>query len=139
MALYLVETKATGGSWMTEREGRGADRRSAWTDPHFWVPIAIQALISFAAIVTIIANTRSDITTLTRTIDELKGQVSTLQSLATVTTEQRGDIKALDARVGKLENFESTQTQAYNFNFSTRLAGVEAKVGVRRADKKEGD
>lgn len=118
---------------------RGGDRRSAWTDPHFWVPIVIQAIISFAAIVTIVANTRSDLVSLKSKIDELKGQVATLQSLATVTTEQKGDIKALDARVGKLENFESTQTQAYNYNFTTRLAGVEAKVGIQRGAKKEGD
>lgn len=126
---------------MTDREGRGADRRSAWTDPHFWIPIGIQALISFAAIVTIVANTRSDITGLKETIAELRGQVTMLQSLVTVTTEQKSDLKALDARVGKLENFESTQTQAYNYNFTTRLAGVEAEVGIQRTSggKKEGD
>lgn len=126
---------------MSDREGRGGDRRSAWTDPHFWIPICIQALISFAAIVTIVANTRSDITSLKETIAELRGQVTMLQSLVTVTTEQKGDLKALDARVGKLESFESTQTQAYNYNFTTRLAGVEAKVGIQRgsSSKKEGD
>lgn len=124
---------------MSEQSGRGGDRRSAWTDPHFWIPIAIQALISFAAIVTIVANTRSDIVSLKSTIDELKGQVTTLQSFATASIEQKGDIKALDARVGRLEGFQTTQTEAYNFNFSTRLARVEAKAGIQQSAKKEGD
>jgi len=115
---------------MTEHEGRGADRRSAWTDPHFWMPLVIQAVISLIAIVTIVNKTGNDITILKEKVDELKGQVTTLQTLATSTIETKGDIKALTDRVGKLENAQETQEKAYNINFTTRLARVEARQGI---------
>lgn len=118
-------------------EQRVRDRRSAWTDPHFWVPIAIQALISFAAIVTIVTNTRSDIISVKEKIAELRGQVTTLQSLVTITTEQKGKLDAIEERLKKMENFRDTQEQAYNFNFTTRLAKVEARSGI--TSKKDGE
>lgn len=124
---------------MPEHEGRGADRRSAWTDPHFWMPIIINAVASLIAIVTIVNNTHSDIVSLKEKIAELRGQVSTLQSLATTTTEQKGKMEALTDRVVKLENFKDTQEQAYNFNFTTRLAGAEARLGISQSSKKRGD
>lgn len=103
------------------------------------MPIIINAVASLVAIVTIVNNTHSDIVGLKEKIAELRGQVTTLQSLATITTEQKGDIKALNDRVGKLEGFQATQEQAYNFNFTTRLARVEAKAGIQQSTKKEGD
>jgi|GEM_PF-3055905 len=113
-----------------ETPHRGGDRRSAWTDPHFWMPLVIQAIISLVAIVTIVANTRSDVSSLKETIAELRGQVTALQSLVTITTEQKGKMEALEGRVTKLENFQETQEKAYNINFTTRLARVEARQGV---------
>lgn len=116
---------------MTEREGRGPDGRSAWTDPHFWMPLIIQAVISLIAIVTIVNKTGNDIDNLKGKVDELKGQVTTLQSLAVSTIETKGDIKAIKDRVDKLEIFQSAQTLTFNFNFSTRLAKVEARSGIQ--------
>lgn len=116
---------------MPSEHERGSDRRSAWTDPHFWMPIIINVVASLIAIVTIVNNTHSDVVSLKEKIAELRGQVTTLQSLVTVTTEQKGKIEALTDRVGKLENFQSTQEQAYNFNFTTRLARAEEHLGIR--------
>lgn len=119
-------------------EERGGDRRSAWTDPHFWMPLIIQAVISLIAIVTIINKTGADITVLKEKVDELRGQVTTLQSLATASVEAKGKVEALTERVGKLETFQSTQELAYNFSFTTRLARAEEHLGIP-PPKKQGD
>lgn len=116
---------------------RGGDRRSAWTDPHFWMPLIIQAVISLIAIVTIINQTGADIRVLKEKVDELKGQVTTLQSLASATIETKGRIEALTDRVVKLENFKDTQELAYNFNFTTRLAHAESKLGIPTPETKK--
>ncbi len=122
---------------MTEHETtRGRDRRSAWTDPHFWVSIFIQALIGLVAATTMVVTTRRDISDLSKEIAELHGQVTTLQALVTITTEQKGKMEALTERVTKLESFQGTQEQAYNFNFTTRLAKVEARTGISTPSEK---
>lgn len=121
----------------TREERRGGDRRSAWSDPHFWVPIIIQAVMALVTLTTIVVTTRLSISGINEKIAELRGQVTTLQNLVQVTTEQKGDIQAIKDRVGKLENFESTQREAYNLNFTTRLARVEASAGIPPAELKK--
>jgi Tfp pilus assembly protein PilO len=117
---------------VTGERPRGTDRRSAWTDPRFVVPIVIQFFMMLVAVVTMAVTMRLTVSGLAEKIAELKGQVTTLQSLVTTTTEQKGKIEAITDRVSKLENFQETQTKAYNFNFTTRLAAVEARAGIKQ-------
>lgn len=112
-----------------ERRNGPDDRRErmpSWLTPPFILTLVVQLV----TVVTIVVSTRADAANTREKVAELKGQVTTLQSLVQVTTEQRGDIKALNDRMAKAENAIETQTKAYNFNFSTRLAVVEAKSGI---------
>lgn len=114
---------------------RGADRRSAWNDPRFVVPLLMSffmAVISTVVSVTIIVNSqRSDISNVKEQIAELRGQVVALQSLATTTTEQKGQISAVLDRMAKLENAVNIQQASYNFNFTSRLVAVEVRAGIK--------
>jgi hypothetical protein len=56
---------------------------------------------------------------------------STRDLILTTQTKQTADIAALTERMSKVENAMSTQQQAYNFNFTTRLAAIEAKTGIK--------
>lgn len=54
---------------------------------------------------------------------------STRDLILTTQTKQTAEIAALTERVDKSEKMLATQ-QAYNFNFTTRLANTEARVGI---------
>lgn len=120
-----------------DRRGNEDRRTAAWITPQMVLTILIQVVTTIAVISAGVANVKSDISSTKERIAELRGQVTTLQSLVQVTTEQKAKIESMDKRLEKVENGLETQTKAYNFNFTTRLSRVEAKTGIPPA--KEGD
>lgn len=62
------------------------------------------------------------------------GVASTHDLILTTTTKQTAQIEALTERTKNLENAMETQTKAYNFQFTTRLAVVEARAGVKQKE-----
>lgn len=116
-----------------ERDERrsGTDRRShsGWSDPKTWVSIVAVLLSIVIALSGYLAATLSTIK-------------DNVQTIVVSTAKQEEKMKAVEDRVKKLEDFESTQREAYNFNFTTRLAVVEAKTGVKpngSSNAKNGD
>lgn len=117
----------------TRHERRsGQDRRqpSAWANPMLYVGImGLIITIGMGILGYIAAQLQSIQATVAGTRD----------TVLTVTARQAEELNSLRDRVAKLENFQSTQTQAYNFNFTTRLAVVEAKAGVKPPNKNSED
>lgn len=112
---------------MTEEEERrsGVERRgSGWNDPRTYIAILGIILAICTTILGYIASQLQDIRT-------------SVQIVLTDTNRQDERLKALQDRVGKLESDMNTQMKAYNFNFSTRLAKVEAKAGIKQPVKDE--
>lgn len=111
-----------------ERRSGDAGRResdakaSAWNDPRFWLSV-------LGIILTIVLTLLAYITNQLAAINAY--QKSTNDAVLIVTTKQAADNKSLEDRVAKLENATTIQQSAYNFNFTTRLAVVEAKAGVK--------
>lgn len=116
-----------------DRRSGPNDRREIpqWLTP----PFLLQLIVQFVAVVAIIVSTRADAANSREKIAELRGQVTSLQSLVQVTTEQKGDITALKDRMTKAENAIDTQIKAYNYDFTTRLARIEAKNGILTKEK----
>lgn len=122
-----------------ERIPRGADRRSAWNDPRFFAPMLFTLLSTVVSITVIISSGRSEIANVREQISELRGQVAALQSLASTTTQQKTEIEEMKQEIAELKTQMTTQQQAYNFNFSTRLATVEAKCGIKGPTGEKGN
>lgn len=100
-----------------------ADRReSAWSDPRLWVSVGAVALTIVLAVLGYIAALLSSISASVQT---------TRDAVIVVTTRQEKDSEALRERLVKVEAAVSTQEKAYNFNFTTRLAKVEAVLGIK--------
>jgi hypothetical protein len=120
---------------------RGADRRSAWSDPRFFVPLLSQLVATIVSVTIIITVARSDISNVKEKIAELRGQVSALESLTKTTIEQKDRLDAIDARLKKVEDAVTVQQAAYNFNFTSRLVAVEVRAGIRPQNRqpKDGD
>lgn len=106
-------------------EGIGVpDRReSAWADPKTWIGVCTVLLTLVLAVISYAAK-------------ELTLISSDIRTLVVSAAEQRRDLHAMDARVTALENFKDTQEKAYNFNFTTRLAGAEADIRALQSEKK---
>lgn len=106
-----------------EADRRHSDNASAWRDPRTW--------LAFAAILVAIGTTL---------LGYIASQLSTINASVKVThdivlretTRQAAEIKALEERLAKAENAIDTQNKAYNFNFTTRLAGVEAALRIKQ-------
>jgi septal ring factor EnvC (AmiA/AmiB activator) len=138
------------------REGTG-DRRTRtfdFTFEHFkWVSGVLIALMG----IYVLSERRaaaSDLTTayldkkvneITIRVDErFKETQSSIESLQEevkgvyiANSTVQGEVKALGERVSKAENALSVQQQAYNFNFTSRLAAVEARLGLKPSTSKE--
>jgi hypothetical protein len=112
------------------REGE-ADRRhpetvSAWRDPRLWLTFSGLLLTVGMALLGFIASMLISISAAVKTTNDL---------VLTETTRQAAEIKALEERVAKTEADIGSQTRAFNFHFTTRLARLEAAVGVKSQEK----
>jgi hypothetical protein len=118
------KTDAMDDERRSETPGRreSDSKPSAWNDPRFWLSV-------LGIILTIVLTLLAYITNQLAAINAY--QKSTNDAVLIVTTKQAADNKSIEERVSKLENAVTTQQQAYNFNFTTRLAVVEAKAGVK--------
>jgi len=101
-------------------------KTTAWSDPRFWLSV-------LGVILTIVLTLLAYITNQLAAINAY--QKSTNDAVLIVTTKQAADNKSMEERVSKLENAMTAQLQAYNFNFTTRLAVVEAKAGVKQKEE----
>lgn len=99
------------------------ENRSPWNDPRTWVGICALMLTILSALLGFISTQLAQINASIK---------STNDAVLIVTTKQTGDNKSLEDRVAKLENAVTTQQQAYNFNFASRLAGVEAALKLNQ-------
>lgn len=120
---------------------RGPDRRSAWSDPRFFVPLLVQFVSTILAVAVIIIAARSDMASLRERVAEIRGQVTALESLTKTTIEQKDRLDAIDERLKKVENAVTVQQAAYNFNFTSRLVAVEVRAGIKpqNTQPKDGD
>jgi hypothetical protein len=106
------------------KEATVPDRReSAWRDPRTW--LAFAALL-IAVGTTLLGFIASQLTAINQSVK------TTHDIVLTVTTRQAAEIKALEERLAKAESAIDTQNKAYNFNFTTRLAGVEAALKLKQ-------
>lgn len=104
------------------QSARRESDRSVWSNPQLWVSICTVLLTLAITILGFIASQLSQMNARLQ---------ATSDTMLTSTTRQSAEISSLAARIDKLENAMDTQTKAYNFNLSTRLAVVEAKTGVK--------
>jgi hypothetical protein len=116
-----------------EERRSGSDRRSEsalrapspWVDPRLWLTaMGLLLTVALAVLGYIAAQLQSINTSVQATRDMV------LQ----VTSRQTAEIAAMEDRIKNLESAMVTQTQAYNFNFTTRLAAVEAKAGIKQRE-----
>lgn len=103
-------------------------RESAWQDPRTWVSVLGILLTIALAILGFIA---SQLASINQSVQ------STRDAVLIVTTRQEADNKSLTERVQKLENAMVAQEKGFNFNFTTRLAGVEAQLKVKPPKEQE--
>jgi hypothetical protein len=107
---------------------RESDAKSAWNDPRFWLSVLSFMMIIVLALLGYISSQLAAVNAYVK---------ATNDAVLIVTTKQAADAKSIEDRVSKLENAVTTQQQAYNFNFTTRLANVEARAGIKPASKDE--
>lgn len=103
-------------------------RESAWQDPRTWVSI-------LGVMLMLLLTTLGYIVSVLTSINTSVQQTGTAVTI--VTTKQEMDSKSFSDRIVKLENAVTTQQQAYNYNMTTRLANVEAKLSVKSTPKEE--
>ncbi len=108
--------------------GRRESDHSPWRDPKLWVSVLGVVLVIVLALLGYISTQLAQINASVK---------STNDAVLIVTTKQASEQKSLEDRVAKLESAITTQQQAYNFNFTSRLAGVEAALKMNRQDTKE--
>ena len=111
---------------MPDRRGRD----SPWSDPILWVTVCGILLTIFIAILSFIW---AQLASINAALEGARTeQRLTRDAVLVVTTRQEADSRSIDDRVKKLENAMDTQSKAYNFNFTTRLAAIEAKIGFKQ-------
>jgi hypothetical protein len=120
--LSLVPTMSDVERIDDRRTGHERRHLSPWQNPQIYISFAALMLTLVLTVLGVIA---SQLNTISNSLQ------STRDIMLTVTTRQTTEIQNLGERVKSLENAMETQSKAYNFNFSTRLAVVEAKAGVR--------
>lgn len=108
-------------------------RESVWSDPRLWVSVCSILLTLVLALVTFLVAKLSAFDTSLQSTRDLVLIVQTRQDAERAASTAKD--QALEARLARVESMLATQQQAYNFNFSTRLAGVEAKLGIKHPDK----
>lgn len=121
------EDRRSGHDRRQNSDSTESHRLNLWANPQLWLSVMGLLLTIGMAVLGYIASQLSTIQASVQTTRDL-----VLQS----TAKQTAEITELRGRIEKLENDMDTQTKAYNYNITTRLAVVEAKIGVSR---KEGD
>jgi BMFP domain-containing protein YqiC len=112
-----------------EEDHNRSHESSKWANPSLWVSVCGLLLTITLATFGFIA---SKLSTIDASIQSTRDEVqSTRTAVVAVTTRQERDNGALEARIENLENAINVQQNAFNFNFTTRLATAEAKVGIR--------
>lgn len=96
--------------------------RTAWNDPRFWLSVLSFMMIIVLALLGYISSQLAAVNAYVK---------ATNDAVLIVTTKQAADAKSIEDRVSKLENAVTVQQQAYNFNFTGRLAVVEARAGLK--------
>lgn len=90
-------------------------RSSAWSDPRTWVSIC-------AVLLTVV------LFALGTAIKELSDLHADVRTILVSQARDDGRLNAYEERIKVLENFKETQEKAYNFTFTTRLAGAESDI-----------
>lgn len=112
-----------------EGEPDRRERNGAWSDPRLWVSICGLLLVIVMALLGYISAQLRDIN---KSVAETNAQLqSTRDAMLVATTQQGGEIKSIERRLTTAENQIETQRAAYNFNFTTRLAQIEARLGIK--------
>lgn len=124
-----------------ERRSESPGRResdhkpSPWVDPRLWASVLglfltiVMGLLSYIS--SQLASVNADVKAMNAYVK------ATNDAVLVVTTKQAADDEALRERVAKLESAVATQQQAYNFNFTTRLAVVESRAGIKPPAEKD--
>lgn len=68
--------------------------------------------------------------------DKLKSTGADATTATSDAKELKGKLDAMGDRVKRVEDSQTTQDKAYNMNFTTRLARIEARLGIQG---KQGD
>lgn len=129
--LAVVPNESTTAAMDDDRRSETPGRResdrqqSPWNDPRLWVAVCGIMLTIVLALLGFISSQLAQINASVK---------ATNDAVLIVTTKQEADNKSIEDRVKKLEDAVTTQQQAYNYNFTTRLAGVEAAVKINRKE-----
>lgn len=119
-----------------EAEHAVPDRRSSdWREPKFWVAVGSLCVVLIGGFWTIASREGEksrQLAEMNQSLAAISADVRNTRDLVlTNTTKTTADMAAMSERVGKLETAMTAQQQAYNFNFTSRLAAVEARVGIK--------